>query len=190
MHFTSVSGHLGERSYPMQYQKWELDTIICLFDVESEYNVKNENKNIVKTITDRASRARMLIIWTDCDREGEHIGYEIINQAERFNRNLVIKRAVFSALTRHDIYNAINNLNEPNKNLSDAVDVRQSIDLLLGASFTRFQTLLFKKLFYPNITFEEGRKKFLSYGPCMFPTLHFIVARAELRRNFIIFNIS
>jgi DNA topoisomerase-3 len=79
----------------------------------------------------------------------------------------------------------------PNKNLSDAVEIRQRIDLLIGASFTRLQTLCFKALFYGNAN-ETGNKYVIryffsqnSYGPCQFPTLNFIVERSERIRKFV-----
>jgi DNA topoisomerase-3 len=62
-------------------------------------------------------------------------------------------------------------LTPPNQNLSDAVKVRQEIDLRIGAIFTRFQTLLLRELVDPR------GKNVISYGPCQFPTLGFIVER-------------
>jgi DNA topoisomerase IA len=40
----------------------------------------------------------------------------------------------------------------------------QEIDLRIGASFTRFQTLLLAKRF--QMGFQEDEKVILSYGPC------------------------
>lgn len=184
MVFTSVSGHITNKEFPPQYKKWDLDTIIDLYDAEITTFHMNKCEAIIRTIKAEAAQARMLIIWTDCDREGENIGFEIIEEALSVNRNLVIKRAVFSALTTSDIERAMMNLQEPNKNLSDAVEVRKSIDLIIGSSFTRMQTLLFREKFFPNLIFEDKKKKILSYGPCLFPTLYFIVLRAEQRRQF------
>lgn len=58
------------------------------------------------------------------------------------NPRLVVKRARFSALISQDLVRAVNTLAEPNRKDSEAVDARQEIDLRIGASFTRFQTLL------------------------------------------------
>ena len=40
----------------------------------------------------------MLMIWADCDREGEHIGAEIASVCRRVKGNIVVKRARFSAI--------------------------------------------------------------------------------------------
>ena len=70
-------------------------------------------------------------------------------------------------------------LESPNKNLSDAVRVRQEIDLRMGASFTRFQSLSFRHIVSPQ------SKLVLSYGPCQFPTLGFLVERQRQIDDFV-----
>jgi len=144
----------------------------------------------------------------------------VINVVKKSNSKIKILRARFSALTEKDIIFSIENLIEPNKNLSDAVELRQKMDLLLGASFTRLQTLYFRKIFEKYIDSNEIKKfskpsyenksssdnlnnkdtnekkdnKFfkninykmiISYGPCQFPTLNFIVERNEEIKKFI-----
>ena len=91
---------------------------------------------------------------------------------------MVIKRAHFSSVTHGEVFNAIKNLTPPNKHLADAVMARQEIDLRIGASFTRFQSINFKKLL--NIESKQP----VSYGPCQFPTLGFIVERYQKIRDF------
>lgn len=73
-----------------------------------------------------------LIIWTDCDREGENIGFEIIQVCTAAKNNLQIFRAKFSEITSVSVRRALSNLEQPNKNISDAVDVRQELDLRIG----------------------------------------------------------
>lgn len=40
-----------------------------------------------------------LIIWTDCDQEGEHIGFEIINICLPVSPRARVRRAHFSAVS-------------------------------------------------------------------------------------------
>lgn len=73
----------------------------------------------------------------------------------------------------------MNNLVRANKNISDAVDARMELDLRIGASFTRFQTLRLQRAF-PNFLAEN----MISYGSCQFPTLGFVVERYKERESF------
>lgn len=38
------------------------------------------------------------MIWTDCDREGENIGNEIVKVCKKSRSHIVVKRARFSAI--------------------------------------------------------------------------------------------
>lgn len=46
--------------------------------------------------------------------------------------NLNVYRARFSEITAASVFRALNDLQRPNKNVSDAVDVRQELDLRTG----------------------------------------------------------
>ncbi|KAF3621146.1 hypothetical protein FXO38_31958 [Capsicum annuum] len=54
--------------------------------------------------------------------------------------------------------------------------VPEEIDLRIGASFTRFQTMLLRNAFVLDVAMDD-RNVVLSYGPCQFPTLGFVVER-------------
>lgn len=58
----------------------------------------------------------------DNDREGENICFEIINDL-KLPMNKIF-RLRFSALTGPEIARAMSKLDKPNRNLSDAVEVR------------------------------------------------------------------
>jgi DNA topoisomerase-3 len=111
-----------------------------------------------------------LVLWLDCDREGENICFEVIRCTERFmNRGSGheqrIFRARFSAVTAKDIQKALNNLVEPNENESLAVEARQELDLKIGVAFSRFQTRYFQG------RYGDLDSAVISYGPCQTPTL-------------------
>lgn len=55
-------------------------------------------KDIEFTLGQEARRADWLVLWLDCDREGENIAFEVIDVCKKANRRLEIYRAHFSAL--------------------------------------------------------------------------------------------
>lgn len=72
-----------------------------------------------------------------------------------------ILRARFSALTEVDLRKAMDNLVFPDEGVSKSVDARQILDLVVGVSFTRFQTRYFQQ------KFGNLDSSLLSYGPCL-----------------------
>lgn len=119
----------------------------------------NENsQKIEKNLIELSEKSDDLILWLDCDREGEAIAFDVMNICLGANPKLKVQRAHFSALTSEDLNNAMQNLTTPNKNLAESVYVRQESDLRIGASFTRFQTLTCNNI--------RARKDIISYGPC------------------------
>jgi len=120
----------------------------------------------------------------------------VIQVCRAANPKLVIRRPRFSALTPADIFRAVGPLlGNPDGNAAAAVALRQEIDLRLGAAFTRWQTLLLQDRFEwvgPGYDFRTGdpdkgplKGPIISYGPCQFPTLGFIVQRAWERASHV-----
>ena len=70
--------------------------------------------------------ADILVLWLDCDREGEAIAYDVMEVClqSRGKKNLECLRAHFSALTSQQINDAMCNLTAADKNLADAVKLR------------------------------------------------------------------
>ena len=54
--------------------------------------------DIKRTLEQEARRCQWLVLWLDCDREGENIAFEVVEVCTTVNRHLNIKRAHFSAL--------------------------------------------------------------------------------------------
>lgn len=176
MSFTSVTGHLMELDFDERFKKWHSCDPVQLYHAPVRKYVPEDKLDIRKTLENEARNSQWLILWLDCDREGENIAFEVMEVCTQANNNLNVWRARFSALTDREIHLSVQNLVRPNQLFSDAVDVRQEIDLRIGASFTRFQTIFLRDAFVLDLTADD-RNVILSYGPCQFPTLGFIVER-------------
>jgi len=137
-----------------------------------------------------------LVLWLDCDAEGENIAHEVIGVTRRAIEQKAaeemakdpdalpvrrIHRARFSAITKQALHDAFGKLVEPDAELSRSVDARQELDLRVGVALTRLLSWRFVGL---------ARRKFspatrvISYGPCQTPTLSFCVDRALEIRQF------
>jgi DNA topoisomerase-3 len=57
-----------------------------------------DKQDIKRTLEEEARTCQWLVLWLDCDREGENIAYEVVDICAGANRNLDIWRARFSAL--------------------------------------------------------------------------------------------
>ncbi|NXA04200.1 TOP3A topoisomerase, partial [Sapayoa aenigma] len=180
MVMTSVSGHLLAHDFRMPFRKWHSCNPLALFDAEIEKYCPENYLDIKKTLEREIQQCQALVIWTDCDREGENIGFEIIHVCKAVKPNLQVFRARFSEITLHAVRSACENLTQPDQNTSDAVEVRQELDLRIGAAFTRFQTLRLRKIF-PDILADQ----LISYGSCQFPTLGFVVERFKAIQAFV-----
>ncbi|CAH8613872.1 unnamed protein product [Heterobilharzia americana] len=169
---TSVSGHLTNYDFLPNYKSWHSCDPTVLFDAPISKHVLKDYEPIKNTLQREVRGCQKLIIWTDCDREGENIGVEIIDVCREVSPNIEVLRARFSEITPVAIHRAVNQLTTPDYNASAAVDVRQELDLRIGAAFTRFQTLRLRRVF-PRALSDQ----LISYGSCQFPTLGFVVER-------------
>ncbi|KAK6125542.1 hypothetical protein DH2020_040716 [Rehmannia glutinosa] len=165
MSFTSVTGHLMELDFEDRYRKWHSCDPVDLYHAPVKKYVPEDKSEIEKTLEEEARKCQWLILWLDCDREGENIAFEVVKVCTRANRNLNIWRARFSALIDREIHYSVQHLVRPNQLFSDAVDARQEIDLRIGASFTRFQTMLLRDAFVLDFA-TDNTNVILSYGPC------------------------
>lgn len=92
----------------------------------------------------------MLVLWLDCDREGENICFEVVEvvlDCLRCPKECAlgrVYRAKFSALGDSDLLSAFAKLGRPDRNESLSVDARQELDLKIGVAFSRFQTRYFQ----------------------------------------------
>ncbi|GFT86693.1 DNA topoisomerase 3-alpha [Trichonephila clavipes] len=180
MIMTSVSGHLLNIEFTGAYKSWQLCNPVVLFEAPIVTQCLPDYEGIKHTLESEVRSCQYLIIWTDGDREGENIGFEIIEVCKKVKPNIQVFRARFSEITPQAIARACSNLVSPDQRMSDAVNVRRELDLRIGAAFTRFQTLRLKKVF-PGVLANQ----LISYGSCQFPTLGFVVERYKQVQAFI-----
>ncbi|KAJ5212177.1 uncharacterized protein N7498_003823 [Penicillium cinerascens] len=175
---TSVIGHLTGLDFERQYKGWMSCPPGSLFEAPVQESVDKDKLPIAENIRNQARYSKALFIWTDCDREGEHIGSEVRNQARSGNSRIEVKRAKFSNTERAHVLRAAREPVELDEFQANAVAARIELDLRIGAAFTRLQTLQLQAV---AATLKE---KIISYGSCQFPTLGFVVDRYLRVKNF------
>jgi DNA topoisomerase-1 len=175
-----LKGHLMNPAFPEGYSEWRKVEPRELIDASL---IKEPvQKNVHKALRKVAKDAKSVVIATDYDREGELIGLEALEEILDVNPELAasedglsrveVPRARYSALTKEEIGPAFANPDRLSEALARAGEARQDIDLIWGATLTRFVSLATGRL----------GSQFLSVGRVQSPTLAIVVDR-ELERR-------
>ncbi|VEL38172.1 unnamed protein product [Protopolystoma xenopodis] len=142
---TSVCGHVMTLDFQSRYNNWDTVDPMELFVANLEKKEANPKLKMVDFLRYEAKNANVLVLWLDCDKEGENICFEVIDSViSVMSKPTTILRAHFSAVTDSELHTAMKSLREPNKNEARSVDARQELDLRIGCAFTRFQTKYFQ----------------------------------------------
>ena len=183
---TSVRGHLSSSDFPSSYG-WNRVPPETLFDAPITVTYSDDMEPLQRMLGQLARKASALILWLDCDREGEAISDEVRTACLNGNTRLRtrIYRAKFSTVLPNEIRKALRTLGRINEHWVQAVQARSEHDLPVGAAFTRFQTLRLQKNFDGFLSKENGGRGLISYGPCQFPTLGFVVERWARIETFV-----
>ena len=160
------------QDFPSSYG-WSKVNPVALFDAPINTMYDEDKQPLERMLRDLARRASALILWLDCDREGEAISDEVRTVCLQGNARLGsqnrIFRAKFSTVMPGEIQRALRTLGRVNENLVKAVEARTEHDLRecqycslfssflpspfgdswagVGAAFTRFMTKRFRKKF-------------------------------------------
>ncbi|WP_302083465.1 DNA topoisomerase I [Salinibaculum rarum] len=167
-----LAGHVVEVDFPDEYNDWNAVSPATLLDADiTKYPSKPD---IVSALNDQATDADRVVIATDYDREGELIGKEAYDLVKDVAQNVPIDRVRFSSLTGPEVTDAFQNRDTIDFNLAAAGEARQTIDLVWGASLTRYFTL----------AANQFGGDFISLGRVQTPTLKLIVDREREIENF------
>ena len=170
-----LKGHVLNPEYPEEYSNWQKVEPRELIDAEILKAVSE--KGVAQAVKSLAKKADRVVIATDFDREGELIGVEALSLVFEANPKLMdnVERARFSALTPGEVDRAFDELMEVSNDLADAGEARQDIDLIWGATLTRWVSRATKRY----------GSAFLSVGRVQSPTLVLIAERERERRAFV-----
>ena len=169
-----LKGHVLNLEYPEEYSNWQKVEPSSLIDAEILKSISE--KGVAEAVRSLSKKADDVVVATDFDREGELIGVEALSLAFEANPKLMdhVQRARFSALTKVEVNRAFEDLVEVSEELAAAGEARQDIDLIWGATLTRWVSRATKR--YGNA--------FLSVGRVQSPTLVLIAERERERRVF------
>ena len=148
-------------------EKWTRLGVNVEDDFSPLYIVSSQKKKVIKKLKDALKEVDELIIATDEDREGESIGWHLL---EVLKPKVPIKRMVFHEITKSAIQEALKNTREIDDKLVRAQETRRILDRLVGYTLS---PLLWKKI-------ARG----LSAGRVQSVAVRLLVARERDRRAF------
>ena len=131
------------------------------------YVVSSEKKKVVKELKALLKDSEELIIATDEDREGESIGWHLVDLLQP---KVPVKRMTFSEITKKAILKALDETRDIDMNLVEAQETRRVLDRLYGYTLS---PLLWKKV-----------KPKLSAGRVQSVAVRILVQRELERRAF------
>ncbi|HOJ95549.1 MAG TPA: DNA topoisomerase I [Methanospirillum sp.] len=170
-----LRGHVVEVDFVEGYTNWRSQERPPRSLIDADTIKRPTEPAIVKLIQKIAKKANRVTIATDFDTEGELIGKEAYELVRAVNPKVPIDRARFSAITKDEITRAFSEPAEIDFDLAAAGEARQVVDLIWGASLTRFISLAAKR----------GGGNILSVGRVQSPTLAMIVDREREIESFI-----
>ena len=107
---------------------------------EPLYVVPSDKKKVVRKLRDALKDADEFYIATDEDREGESIGWHLV---EVLNPDVPVRRMVFHEITQEAIERALDDTRDIDEDLVEAQEARRILDRLVGYSIS---PLLWRKI--------------------------------------------
>ena len=135
---------------------------------EPLYIVPSKKKGVVRDLKKALKGADELFIATDEDREGESIGWHLVQVLQP---DVPVRRMVFHEITQEAIQRALDDTRDIDHNLVDAQETRRILDRLVGYSIS---PLLWRKI-----------KPKLSAGRVQSVAVRLLVMREKERVTFV-----
>lgn len=135
------------------------------------YIIPSDKRKVIKELKDALSKADELLIATDEDREGEAIGWHLL---EVLKPKIPVRRMVFHEITQRAIKKALETTRGVNQNLVEAQESRRVLDRLVGY---KISPVLWRKI-----------GKGTSAGRVQSVAVRLLVQREKQRMNFIAAN--
>jgi DNA topoisomerase-1 len=170
-----LRGHVVEIDFEPGYSNWRSEEATPRHLIDAKTIKIPTEKKIVSLLQKLSRKADRVTIATDFDTEGELIGKEAYELVRAVNPKVTIDRARFSAITSQELRHAFSHTTDLDFALAAAGEARQSIDLMWGASLTRFISLAARR----------GGQNILSVGRVQTPTLSMIVDREKEIEAFV-----
>ena len=96
-----------------------------------EYVVLPDRQKVIKELKDAAKNAEHVYVATDPDREGEAIGWHLVEELGKADRKKV-QRLMFNEITKKAILEAVKHPVEIDMRMVDAQQARRVLDRLVG----------------------------------------------------------
>lgn len=139
-HVRDLPAKAAEVPAKLKQEAWAKLGVNVDQEFEPLYVVPADKKKIVKELKDLLKTADELIVATDEDREGESIGWHLV---QLLDPKVPVHRMVFSEITNDAILEALSNTRQMDENLVAAQETRRIVDRLYGYTLS---PLLWKKI--------------------------------------------
>lgn len=139
-HVRDLPAKAAEVPLKLKQEAWAKLGVNVDQNFEPLYVVPADKKKIVKELKDLLKTADELIVATDEDREGESIGWHLV---QLLDPKVPVHRMVFSEITNDAILEALTNTRQMDENLVAAQETRRIVDRLYGYTLS---PLLWKKI--------------------------------------------
>lgn len=128
-HIRDLPASAAEVPANLKHEEWARLGVRIDRDFEPLYVIPRDKRKVVQQLKEALKEADELYIATDEDREGESIGWHLV---EVLKPKVPVRRMVFHEITREAIEQALRNPRDIDYNLVEAQEARRILDRLVG----------------------------------------------------------